>query len=279
MKQLIVGTVLAAALGFGAAAFVPAQSPDTGTPTRRVALLVGINKYDERGFAELRFAENDVQEMERELIRLQFDKVVTMKGSSKGELRATKENIETQLWKLLKDIRKSDIVLVMLSGHGLQFKIRTDDGGEREDDFYCPVGGVLNQPESLISLGTLTGDWLAKLGGRNLVLVDASRVGVVNRNRAAGGVQGPRVSLPEWTAILFSCAQEQDSVEREDLKHGVFTFSAIEAFRAAKPNEPITWAALVNHIQNRVAELNPKQSPILVCSMGRLVLGRGASVR
>ena len=36
----------------------------------------------------------------------------------------------------------------------------------------------------------------------------------------------------------------------------------------------ITWSALVDRVQNRVAELNPRQEPIQAGVMPRLVLGR-----
>ena len=175
---------------------VPAQEPAASVPTRRVALLVGINEYRKRGFIDLKWAENDVAEMEQELRRLGFDKVVVMKGSSEGELRPTKENIETQLKGLLADVGKDNIVLVMLSGHGqeLRVKVRGPDGREveRDDGFYCPVNAVLNEPDTMVSLSYLTDDVLAKWGGKNLVLLDACRDGVVDLDKGVRpGRPGP----------------------------------------------------------------------------------------
>jgi formylglycine-generating enzyme required for sulfatase activity len=245
-----------------------------------VALLVGINEYRKRGFIDLKWAENDVAEMEQELRRLGFDKVVVMKGSSEGELRPTKENIEAQLKGLLADVGKDDIVLVMLSGHGqeLKVKLRAPDGSEveRDDGFYCPVSAVLNQPDTMVSLSYLTDDLLAKWGGKNLVLLDACRDGVVDLDKGvrARGVQGRVVSLPEGTAILFSCASRQTSLERDELRHGVFAYSVLETLRAQAGSGVITWSALVDRVQNRVAELNPRQEPIQAGVMPRLVLGR-----
>ena len=202
----------------------PPRNLRPAAPTRRVALLVGINEYRKRGFIDLKWAENDVAEMEQELRRLGFDKVVVMKGSSEGELRPTKEHIEAQLKGLLADVGKDDIVLVMLSGHGqeLKVKVRGPDGSEveRDDGFYCPVSAVLNEPDTMVSLSYLTDDLLAKWGGKNLVLLDACRDGVVDLDKGvrARGVQGRVVSLPEGTAILFSCASRQTSLERDELQ-------------------------------------------------------------
>ncbi|MGZ3387065.1 MAG: SUMF1/EgtB/PvdO family nonheme iron enzyme [Isosphaeraceae bacterium] len=280
MSRLVIIPLLCAGILGQATVPVPAQEPAASAPTRRVALLVGINEYRKRGFIDLKWAENDVAEMEQELRRLGFDKVVVMKGSSEGELRPTKENIEAQLKGLLADVGKDDIVLVMLSGHGqeLKVKLRAPDGSEveRDDGFYCPVNAVMNEPDTMVSLSFLTDDLLVKWGGKNLVLLDACRDGVVDVDKRvrARGVQGRVVSLPEGTAILFSCASGQTSLERDELHHGVFAYSVLEMLRAEAASGVITWSALVDRVQNRVAELNPRQEPIQAGVMPRLVLGR-----
>jgi formylglycine-generating enzyme required for sulfatase activity len=128
----------------------------------------------------------------------------------------------------------------------------------------------------MVSLSYLTDDLLAKWGGKNLVLLDACRDGVVDLDKGvrARGVQGRVVSLPEGTAILFSCASRQTSLERDELRHGVFAYSVLETLRAEAANGIITWSALVDRVQNRVSELNPLQEPIQAGVMPRLVLGR-----
>ena len=52
---------------------------------RKVALLVGINTYDKRGFAEqpLQFAERDVTDLKKELEKAGFQ-VTLLTGSAKG---------------------------------------------------------------------------------------------------------------------------------------------------------------------------------------------------
>src|SRR5262249_43191323 len=78
-------------------------------PPKKVALLVGINKYLKRSFPDLNYAERDVDELARELEKLGFHcRVLT--GSERGERRATRENIEEQLKQLLRGISKEDIV-------------------------------------------------------------------------------------------------------------------------------------------------------------------------
>jgi hypothetical protein len=57
---------------------------------------------------------------------------------------------------------------------------------------------------------------LAKLGGKNLVLVDACRDKPKDPGRGSKGVQGRRVALPEDTAVLFSCKAEQRQQHRDE---------------------------------------------------------------
>jgi sulfatase modifying factor 1 len=188
---------------------------------RRVALLVGVNVYEKRLFDDLRWAENDVIEMGEALRGLGFDKVVVMTGSATGDLRANKQNIETQIELLLRGVKKSDIVLVMLSGHGQQLRVTKPGGVPVLDNFYCPVDAVANMPETMISLTWLTDEKLNAQGGQNLLLVDACRDETIvdpDRGVRSRGVQGKVVSLPEGTVILFSCAAGQKSIERDSLK-------------------------------------------------------------
>jgi uncharacterized caspase-like protein len=241
-------------------------------PPRRVALLVGINDYQRRNFVNLHWAENDVAETAAELRRLGFDKVVAMTGGSDGGLRPTRANIEAQVKALLADVGKDDIVLVMLCGHGQQLEVKRPDGSVQNDGFFCPVDAVLNEPETMVSLSRLTDVTLRDWGGKNLVLVDACRDGVVDRDRGvrSRGIQGRVVALPEDTAVLFSCRAGQKSDERDALRHGVFTYGVLEALRATEGPGVLTWGAFVDRVQNRVAELNPEQEPIAAGAIGRL---------
>ena len=260
-------------LGLSTTANAPAQET-ASTPPKRVALLVGVNGYERRGFVDLKWAENDVDAMGPELRRIGFDKIVTMKGSAPGKLRATREQIDEQLMALLAGVGKRDVVLVMLTGHGQQLPVKRADGTTADDAFYCPVDAVLNEPATMVSLSRLTDETLRKWGGKNLVLVDACRDGVVDNNKGvARGIQGKVVALPEGTAVLFACAAGQRSLERESLRHGVFTHGVLEALRAFDGTSgPLTWSSLVDRVQNTVAELNPDQEPISAGVLPRLVL-------
>jgi formylglycine-generating enzyme required for sulfatase activity len=250
-----------------ATAFSFVAQAQTAKAPKRVALVVGIGEYDHREWITLMQTENDADGLAAELRRLEFDKVVVMKGTSPGALRATAKNIIDQLDLLLKDVTKNDIVLVALSGHGQQVLIKQESGEFVEEDFFCPVEAVDGKADTMLKIATLTDDVLRKHGGRNLLLIDACRDNPeINRKKGGGrfkGVQGRDMTLPRNTAILFSCGEGQQSLERDDIKHSVFTLSVIEALQAGRTS----WLSLADYVQNRVPQLNEIQTPIATGSI------------
>jgi formylglycine-generating enzyme required for sulfatase activity len=284
--SLVLGFLFAPCALLGFLFAQPATTP------KKVALLVGINKYVKRNFPDLDYAERDVETLASELQKLGFQtKVLT--GSAEDERRATRKNIENQLQELLRGITREDIVLVVLSGHGIQIKL-TRDGQEKEDAFFCPVDAekpiepVKQEPETLFSISYLIDDLLASKGGKNLVVIDACRDSPKDPNRGVRGVQGRVMTLPEETAVLFSCRAGQQSYENNGAGggHGVFTYCFLEGLRGEAANKgEITWAGLVRHVEDmmqseQVLQLlgnRSSQQPIATGNVGRTVLGRVAT--
>ena len=163
----------------------PAPAP------KRVALLVGVNHYEKRGFIDLKWPENDVDELAQELKQLRFDKVVVMKGSFANDdpLKVTSANIPARLQELLKGIGKDDVVWVVLSGHGQQVTLQKN-GDSVETDFFCPVDAVNEDGGTMVAINTLTDEILRKRGGKNLLLVDACRNNP-GKARKKGRLMGP----------------------------------------------------------------------------------------
>jgi formylglycine-generating enzyme required for sulfatase activity len=260
---------------------------------KKVALLVGINKYMKRNFPDLSFAERDVEELAGALRELGFVTTV-LTGSADGDLRATRSNIENQLKQILTGITKEDVVLVVLNGHGIQIKV-TRNGQEKEDAFFCPVDAekpiepIKDDPETLLSISYLIDDVLGSKGGKNLVMIDACRDAPQDPNRGVRGVQGRVMTLPEETAVLFSCRASQQSFENGQAGggHGVFTYCLLEGLRGEAANHgEITWAGLVRHVEDmmqtgKIAQLlgsRVRQEPIATGNVGRTVLGKIAQL-
>jgi tetratricopeptide (TPR) repeat protein len=214
---------------------------------RKVALLVGINKYQKRSFPDLTWAERDMGALEQQLKGLGFTTVL-LTGSAQGKLQATRENIDRELLALLKGIGKEDVVLLGLSGHGQEFPVKRA-GKQVEESFFCPYDAVEGEAETLLGFNYLLDDVLARKGGRNLVLVDACRDVRKDKNRGAKGIQGRVITLPEDTAVLFSCKAGQQSWENDDLQHGLFTYCILDGLKTlATKDKKVSWSALQDHV-------------------------------
>ena len=246
-------------------------------PPVKVALLVGVNRYDKRIFIDkpLEYAERDVSEMATEL-RTQGFAVRLLLGSSTGGDRATKANFDRVLQEVLAGRNARDLVLVGFAGHGQQMPLldaqgreqKGPDGKALEDAFFCPADAVMGEVATLVSLTGLM-ETLNRKGGVNLVLVDACRDNP-DPSRGQRSITGNELNgrLPVNTAIMFSCAAGQQAWETKDAGggHGVFFYHVLEGLRgeAAKKNGDVTWGSLVEHIKDhtnvKAKEWLPKEA-------------------
>lgn len=267
--------------------FAPVATAEDAAPARKVALLVGVNRYLKPGFRDLQFAEADVVAVAAELRRLGFE-VTLLLGSEPGERQATKANIEAAAQRMVAPLGKEDVALVMLSGHGQQ--LGSDPAVadlDKSQSYYCPVDAQVNRPETQVALSHLLDEILAPNVGRKILLVDACRDIPEDRTRGGRntkGIEGRVVALPEDTAVFFSCRAGQMSFERHELGHGLFTYCVLEGLRreAASASGEITWARLVAHVNERMVSeeltrLMPpqlRQVPIPAGALPHTVLGR-----
>ena len=249
-------------------------------PAVKVALLVGVNKYDKRGFADkpLEFAERDVTDLATELRAQGFTVRLLLGSFPDGDpSRATKKNIDRALQELLAGRNARDLVLVGFAGHGQQMPLRDaqgqeqkgPDGKDLEDAFFCPVDGVRSDATTLVSLIGLM-ETLDRKGGVNLVLVDACRDNPDPSRGSRSSITGDELNgrLPTNTAIMFSCAARQQAWETKSAGGGpgVFFYNVLEGLRggAAKKNGDVTWGSLVEHVKDhtnvRAKEWLPEQA-------------------
>jgi len=264
--------------------------------SRRVALLVGVNHYLKPGFDDLNCCENDVKSVQSALVDLGFDEVRVLLGSAVNQRdpaasppnAATRANILAAAEEMAAKLTKKDLMIVMLSGHGQQFRV--EDTAPREDAFYCPAEAESLNQKKLVSLSYLTDEVLAKHVGKGLLLVDACRNRPKDQGKgAAKGVQGgDDVAVKQGQSVLFSCRAQQQSYEDKDkTKPSLFTSCVLEALRGegARRGE-VTWAGVVAHVTSRMAseELQKKldgakQEPISAGALEHTVLGRLKSAK
>jgi len=119
--MILVATIAPAAIK---SITVVSKAPKIGSLTlyqNSWAVLIGINDYQNKEIPDLQFAEKDVADMRRSLVKLGFPskQILTLTGT-----KATRENILTTLGDTLpRKVGRSDRVIVYFSGHGKDEKV------------------------------------------------------------------------------------------------------------------------------------------------------------
>ncbi|MCA9028877.1 MAG: SUMF1/EgtB/PvdO family nonheme iron enzyme, partial [Planctomycetaceae bacterium] len=225
-------------------------SAPLGVVAEEYAFIVGIGGYDEKQLTPLgEYPRNDAIEFRDVLIESGFkkDNVVLMvddlevlpKTRPAGRYLPEASKIRQELQLLLPALERDDTLIVALAGHGVQFK------GEQEP-YFCPLDARLDDKESLISLtwlyDQLSYDSKTNSGckpRKKLLLIDACRNDPASRifRDASGGpglasVTLPQLApLPEGVVALFSCAEGQQALQHEPIKHGIFFYHVLEGWK------------------------------------------------
>lgn len=94
--------------------------PSGITPIKnRWALLVGINRYTDAGFASLRYCVNDVTDLDKILKRAGYETVLMHDDVPEDFRKPTRDNIEEELTKICTIAEKDDLLLVYFACHGM----------------------------------------------------------------------------------------------------------------------------------------------------------------
>jgi formylglycine-generating enzyme required for sulfatase activity len=225
---------------------------------KKHALLVGVRKYESDKFEDLRFTENDVEELARVLRNRAGFTSVRVLTTTRGEKRKadapTAANLRAEVERLLARKTKQDTILVALSGHGVQSKVKGKD-----DSFFCPADAQMKDGDTLVSLGKLVQD-LDDCGARvKLLLVDACR----NDPRAGRNVDVETLPrLPRGTAALFSCSSGERAFETAKLGkgHGVFFYHVLQGLegKAKNADGEVRWSGLAEYVTQSVSRAVPR---------------------
>jgi uncharacterized caspase-like protein len=247
-------------------AAAPARPAEGG---KKHALLVGVAEYNHSKLPDLKYPENDVEELAKILRRPSagFDSVrllTSTRGKSDPKSAPTAANIRAALQELVAERGKHDTVVVALAGHGIKLEVQDPDdkGPPKYLSYFCPADADLagvsystGRSKRLVNLAEVL-DALDGCGaGVKLMLVDACR----NELKAEAASRSPdlgRVTLPEGMAALLSCKTGQRSFETAKLKHGVFFHFVLEGLRGKAKNDrgEVTWSRLAEYVTERVSE-------------------------
>jgi uncharacterized caspase-like protein len=264
LRRLLLPALL---LGVGAwPSLLSAQTP----VGKKLALVVGINKYHDRMLPELPYAVSDATALAATLQKLGFEVVLLTDATGKKEasLQPSKENIEREVQALLKRCqpKKNDLVLMALAGCGVQIG---------EEPYFCPQEAKPSSQknDTLVSLHWLYGRMERSFAGAKMLLVDASR----DLPEPLSSIDPKKMTLPSGVGVLFSCQPGERAHEHAQLKHGVFFYYVLkalngEAAAARNTKGEVTLTSLAEYVgaevPKKAKELGlPRQRPNLLANL------------
>ena len=237
---LLSAAVLAAPRGVVTDLPEPPQLEATFAP-RRVALVVGVDHYDDPLLGNLRYAAKDATDLEAVLSdpALGGFEVHTLTA------RVTGEQLWARLDEVTADLQPDDTFLLYLAGHGTM-ELRPASPGH---SFATEPHLFLLTSESLLDQAGGTGVPLAELdrvvaalpARRRVVVVDACYSGkgrsalsskeLMERERLRGPVPNPAMAVSRYDVRLFAADVNHPAIEAPELENGVYSHFLVSGLR------------------------------------------------
>ena len=248
------------------------------------AVVIGINQY--KNLPSLKYAANDAREFYRYLtevngvpkdhIWLLLDEEATL-----DRLRST---LGTQL---RRQAGKDDTVIIYLAGHGATERDATSPDGDGLEKYILPNNA---DPKDLYASAMPMSE-VARIFNRissdRLVFISDTCYSGASGGRtipvlgARGHISGAfleRLSQGKGRVILTASDANEVSVEKDELKHGVFTYYLLEALRGQGDMDKdgvVTFDEVYRYVSMKVPQATGQdQHPVKKGEMtGQIVLG------
>jgi hypothetical protein len=248
------------------------------------AVVIGINRY--KNLPSLKYAANDAREFYRYLtemnevpkdhIWLLLDEEATL-----DKLRST---LGTQL---RRQAGKDDTVIIYLAGHGATERDATSPDGDGLEKYILPNNA---DPKDLYASAMPMSEVARifnRISSERLVFISDTcysgasggrTIPVLGARANVSGAFLDRLSQGKGRVILTASDANEVSVEKDELKHGVFTYYLLEALRGQGDMDKdgvITFDEVYRYISMKVPQATGQdQHPVKKGEMiGQIVLG------
>ena len=245
---------------------------------KRIALIVGINDYEDPSFERLKYAETDARAVYNLLIDpdiCEFDKenVLLLIGESKSQ-------VERSLEGLLNDAEPDDFVFIYFAGHG-----KLDRSGSlclaAKDTLTTRL---LSSSVNLEHVRRIIDQSNCK---RIVFILDSCFSGAVGQTFRSGEV--PTESIEQISGqgkVMISASQAYERArEREDIGHGIFTYNLVRGLKEGEADYGgdgyITIEDIYKYVYENVkAETNGQQVPMKwgVDEKGEIIVAKSIKV-
>jgi hypothetical protein len=254
-RLALYGVALAALTGVLAAPWSPAAAEDApgASHAPRYAFLVGASSYlygSQVGLADLKYADDDALAFGEALVELGWPAAnvdVVVQGEAGSGVRSrivappTRQGI-LERWRafrerVIADAERTGVkaegVVLLLSGHGVEFKGQPKGELKVENTYFVPVNAQRMEADSLVDVQAMLEELQQLPVNRRWFVYDACRKSVeaVSRDYAPSSTMLQRLRVPQGTWLLLSCESGQASYEARQLGHGVFLHHLVQGMR------------------------------------------------
>jgi uncharacterized caspase-like protein len=201
------------------------------------AVIVGINKY--KNFPHLKYAANDAREFYRYLVEVNQvpkDQVWLLLDEE-----ATLDKLRATLGTLLRrNAGKEDTVVIFLAGHGAAEQDVSSPDGDGLEKYILPSNA---DPKDLYASAMPMSEIariFQRINSERLVFISDTCYSGASGGRTIpypgmraniSGAFLERISQGKGRVILTASDANELSMERDDIKHGVFTYYLLEGLR------------------------------------------------
>jgi hypothetical protein len=233
--------------------------------TKRWALLIGVDQYEDSNITPLRGAANDAHSLRETLIKyagFPAEQVIVLTTSEPTERQPTRTNILKRLSNLAGLVPKDGLLLISFAGHGID---RQGHG------FLIPSDATLTEDlglleETAVSINHIKQRIRDSGVQQIMILLDACRSYPTGRSNTSNPLTAGftkdfsfDVHNQEVTAfaVLYATALGDRAYEYGEKHRGYFSWAITQALSGAAANQrgEVTLASLVKYLEDTVPKL------------------------
>jgi len=248
------------------------------------AVVIGINNYP--NLRKLQYAVNDAKAFYDWLIHASRIPAENVKLLINGQ--ATLKNLRSELGTRLKNnAAPDDLVIIYFAGHGATERDSLSPDGDGLEKYILPFGTDLDDLYATAMPMREVAFIINRIRSERLVFIaDACYSGASGgRTVSASGIRASvsdtfleRLAGGKGKIIITASGANEVSMERDELKHGVFTYYLLEGLRGAADTDAdgvITVDEVYRYVSTKVPKATgQEQNPIKKGSVkGQLLLG------
>jgi Caspase domain len=257
----------------------------SGHPADRWALIIGIGTFADKSIESLRYTASDAQSFQDALLdpKIGHFKAANVHSLLNGE--ATTKNIKIQLNWLARSAGPDDMVVVYVATHGSSREVDTADvnyiithdteigPGENPDPdtLYAtalPMVEISNAIATRVK-AQRAAIFLDTCYSGNAATKSTKMIAPGIANSAPSAQTLDHIKQGSGRIVFAASGTEEESLESDVLKHGLFTYFLVEALRKEGGSVPLSqiFDYTQKHVSERVAtefrQYHLQQNPVM----------------